>query len=116
MVAIDYHASFWVLIPGEYRFRMASDDGAILQIDDQPIIHLDGLHEVNESSARIQLDTGLHTIYVPYYRGAPVSVALQLWFEPPGADGWVILDLKDFVAPTSRTGADQYPSSAQNNR
>jgi len=101
LFGIDYHASFWVQIPGEYRFRMASDDGAILQIDDKPIIDLDGLHQVNESSARIQLEPGLHTIHVPYYQGAPVSVALQLWIKPPGANNWVIFDLKDYGAPAS---------------
>ena len=101
LFGIDYHASFWVRTPGEYRFRMASDDGAILQIDDKQIIDLDGLHQVIEASGDIHLEPGLHTIHVPYYQGAPISVALALWIKPPGANNWVIFDLKDYVAPTS---------------
>ena len=66
LFGIDYHGSFWVRVPGEYQFLMASDDGAILQIDDRKVIDLDGLHSVNAASARIQLDPGLHTIHVPY--------------------------------------------------
>ena len=106
LFGIDYHASFWVHIPGEYRFRMASDDGAILQIDDEAIINLDGLHQVNESTARINLETGLHTIHVPYYQGAVDSVALELWVKPPDAKDWVLFDLNDYVTPTSSVKSD----------
>jgi hypothetical protein len=101
LFGIDYRASFWVRMPGEYRFRMASDDGAILEVDDKRIINLDGIHPVNEGTGRMHLETGLHTIHVPYYQGAPISVALELWVKPPGADRWIVFDLKDYSAPTS---------------
>ena len=107
LFGIDYHASFWVRTPGEYQFRLASDDGAILQIDDDQIIDLDGLHQVNEASARMHLETGLHTIHVPYYQGAPISVALELWVKRPGANDWVIFDLRDYEAPTSEPGINK---------
>ena len=107
LFGIDYHASFWVRAPGEYQFRMASDDGAILQIDDKEIVDLDGLHQVNEASARMHLETGLHTIHVPYYQGAPISVALELWVKLPGANDWVIFDLRDYEAPTSEPGINK---------
>ena len=101
LFGIDYHASFWVQAPGDYEFRMASDDGALLQIDDQQIINLDGLQQVNEGSGHIHLDAGAHTIHVPYYQGAPVSVALELWVKPPGAAKWSIFDLNDHQPPAS---------------
>jgi hypothetical protein len=101
LFGIDYHGTFSVRIPGEYQFLMASDDGAILQIDDQKVIDLDGLHSVNAASARIRLETGLHTIHVPYYQGAVDSVALELWVKPPDAKDWTLFDLNDYVAQTS---------------
>jgi hypothetical protein len=101
LFGIDYHASFWVRTPGEYRFLMASDDGAVLQIDDKKIIDLDGLHSVNAAIAHIYLDAGLHTIHVPYYQGAVDSVALELWLKGPGANDWIIFDLKDYSAPNA---------------
>jgi hypothetical protein len=107
LFGIDYHASFWVRTAGEYRFRLASDDGALLQIDDRQIVNLDGLHQVNESSARVYLTQGLHIIHVPYYQGAPVSVALELRVQPPGANHLVIFDLKDYAAPNSALGINK---------
>lgn len=105
LFGIDYHASFWVRTPGEYRFRLAADDGAVLQIDDKEIINLDGLHSVDSAAARVQLDAGHHTIHVPYYQGAVNSVALELWVKPPGATRWSIFDLNDFRSPTPDTQA-----------
>jgi hypothetical protein len=101
LFGIDYHASFWITTPGEYRFHMASDDGSLLEIDDKRVIDLDGLHQVAEGSASVRLEPGLHTIRVPYYQGAVVSVALQLWIEPPGASNWAVFDLRDYPPPTT---------------
>jgi len=111
LFGIDYHASFWIHSPGEYRFRLAADDGAVLQIDDREIINLDGLHSVDSAAARVQLDAGLHTIHVPYYQGAVTSVALELWVKPPGATKWSIFDLNDFQppAPASQGTASEHP-------
>ncbi|MGA8089918.1 MAG: PA14 domain-containing protein [Terracidiphilus sp.] len=102
LFGIDYHAAFWVQDAGEYQFLMASDDGAILQIDDQAVIDLDGLHSVNAGAAHVQLDQGLHTIHVPYYQGAVDSVALELWVRKPGATDWVLFNLSDYSAPGSK--------------
>jgi hypothetical protein len=101
LFGIDYHGTFSVEFSGEYQFLMASDDGAILQIDDKKIIDLDGLHQVNQASGRIHLDAGHHTIHVPYYQGAVDSVALELWVKRPGTKDWIIFNLNDYVAPPS---------------
>jgi hypothetical protein len=96
LFGIDYHGTFLVRIPGEYQFLMASDDGAILQIDDRKVIDLDGLHSVNAASGHIQLDPGIHTIHVPYYEAAVDSVTLELWVRSPGTKEWVLFDLGDY--------------------
>ena len=101
LFGIDYHGSFWVRTPGEYQFLMASDDGAILQIDDKIIVNLDGLHSVAAASGRIYLDAGQHTIHVPYYQGAVDSVTLELWVKPPSANGWILFNLDDYRAPSA---------------
>jgi hypothetical protein len=103
LFGIDYHGTFSVRAPGEYEFLMASDDGAILQVDDNKVIDLDGLHSVNAASGHIHLDPGLHTIHVPYYQGAVDSVALELWVRPPGAKDWVLFDLNDYGASRAKT-------------
>lgn len=101
LFGIDYHGAFWVRSSGEYQFLMASDDGAILQIDDKKIIDLDGIHSVDAASGHIYLDPGRHTIHVPYYQGAVDSVALELWVKTPDAKGWILFDLNDYGATLS---------------
>jgi hypothetical protein len=101
---VDYHASFWVTKPGKYQFELLSDDGAVLVIDDERVIDLDGLHSARIESGSIALDVGRHSIHVPYYEGMPFAVALELWVRPPGED-WRLFDLRDFAEPdqTGRT-------------
>jgi hypothetical protein len=102
LFGIDYHATFWVQVPGDYQFLMASDDGAVLQIDDKTVINLNGLHSVDALTERVPLGPGLHTIHVPYYQGAVDSVALELWVKKPGAADWLLFNLDDYAAPGSK--------------
>jgi hypothetical protein len=95
---IDYYGTFWIRNSGAYEFRLSSDDGAMVQIDDRQLIDLDGLHMARTKSSRLQLDAGLHTVHVPYFQGKPDAVALGLWIREPGRD-WKIFDLRDFAPP-----------------
>jgi hypothetical protein len=79
---------------------MLSDDGAMLWIDDQRVINLDGLHAALGGAGRIHLDPGLHTMHIPYFQGEVVSVALILWVQPPGEKDWQIFDLRNFAEPS----------------
>ena len=99
LFGIDYHATFWIRNSGDYEFRMVSDDGAVLWIDDQRLIDLDGVHSARGRAGRIYREPGLHTIHVPYYQGAVTSVALLLWIRQPGEDDWRLFDLRDFSQP-----------------
>lgn len=108
---VDYHGTFWVRNPGEYDFKLISDDGAILQIDDTRVIELDGIHFAWRHTGKTVLDAGLHTIHVPYFEG-PMAVALVLWVKPPGGD-WKIFDVQDFASPSSTEPTTQAPASGQ---
>jgi hypothetical protein len=96
---VDYYADFFVRDAGTYEFRMTSDDGAILLIDDQPVIDLDKLHSASSLEGRIKLEAGRHTLHVPYYEGTPYAVALSLWVHPPSEQDWKLFDLRDFTDP-----------------
>src|SRR4051812_47996445 len=41
--AIDYSGKFWIENPGLYRFRLISDDGAMLYIDGELVADNDGV-------------------------------------------------------------------------
>jgi hypothetical protein len=104
LFGIDYHGVLWVEVAGEYQFLMLSDDGAILRIDDQKVIDLDGLHMAKPASGKIRLSTGPHAIEVPYYQGAVNAVALELWVKSPGERAWTLFDLNDYAPPASNAG------------
>jgi PA14 domain len=93
---IDYHGEFRIATPGEYEFKMSSDDGAELYIDDDLVIDTDGVHPILTKRGRTTLSAGRHTIHVAYFQGPPLSLALVLEIKPPAARKFEILDLKDF--------------------
>jgi len=100
---VDYRANFWIRNAGIYEFRMTSDDGAMLQIDDRRVIALDNLHSALTKEGHITLDAGRHSIHVPYYEGTPYAVALSLWVRDPGEKDWKIFDLRDFAGSQERS-------------
>ena len=81
---IDYYGKFYVTKPGKYRFELQSDDGSRLEIDNQLLINLDGVHPVTQGIAKTTLSAGWHSIHVPYFQGPPISLALVLRIQPPG--------------------------------
>ena len=81
---VDYYGKFYVSKPGEYVFQLQSDDGARLEIDDNLLIDLDGVHAVDQETAQNALSVGWHSIHVPYFQGPPTSLALVLSIQPPG--------------------------------
>lgn len=81
---IRYEGSFEVVAQGSYEFRIVSDDGSRVYIDDKLIIDNDGQHPPRSRSAAIDLTRGQHAIRVDYYQGPRVTVALQLFIKPPG--------------------------------
>ena len=52
-----------------YLFELASDDGAILYINDKPLINNDGCHGSLSKNYAASLEKGFHKIKVEYYNG-----------------------------------------------
>ncbi len=82
--AIDYSGKFWIEKPGLYRFRLISDDGAMLYVDGQLIVDNDGIHSTEVRLGSARLAGGMHTIRVPYFQGPATTVALMLEIAGPG--------------------------------
>ena len=95
--AIDYSGRFWIENPGLYRFRLVSDDGAMLYVDGQLIADNDDVHQTQARLGSIRLAGGMHTIRVPYFQGPRDTVALMLEIADPGDTG----DLSRFSLPLS---------------
>ena len=76
--AIRFEAPLVVDTESDYTFRIVSDDGSILTIDNTLIIDNDGAHTSAEKVGPVHLVKGTHAIAVDYFQGTG-NVALQLF-------------------------------------
>jgi hexosaminidase len=53
---------------GFYQFEMESDDGSVLQIDDEVVVDNDGNHGSQTVAGQIPLRQGYHKLRVKYYQ------------------------------------------------
>jgi hypothetical protein len=82
--AIRYKGRFTVREPGQYTFRLVSDDGAMLYVDGYAIIDNDGIHPPRSQLGNMRLTAGDHKLFVSYFQGPRYDIALQLYVTPPG--------------------------------
>jgi len=95
---VDYYGEFFVKKAGKYEFELRSDDGSRLEIDNQPVINLNGVHQDIAKTEHVHLSAGLHTIHVPYFQGPPSALALVLRIKPPG-ESMEPFNITEFAPP-----------------
>jgi hypothetical protein len=76
--------------PGQYRFRLISDDGARLWLDGRQVIDHDGPHAAEPKDGAIELTAGSHALRVQHYEGGG-DEHLELRWQPPGADSFALV-------------------------
>ncbi|MFF9687087.1 family 16 glycoside hydrolase [Streptomyces sp. NPDC014623] len=78
--------SGYLVVPadGTYAFRLNSDDGSRLVIDDREVIDHDGLHGAEPKDGFAQLTAGSHPFRVDYFERSG-DQQLTLAWKPPGA-------------------------------
>lgn len=81
--AIEYTGQFAVAVAGEYKFRVLSDDGTRVYVDNAPLLSNDGVHPAQSKSETIKLAAGLHSLLVDYFQATKWQVALQLFVTGP---------------------------------
>ena len=73
---------------GIYNFRLASDDGSMLFINDQLVINHDGPHGADIKDGKIALKAGFHPIRIDYFQGYG-GKSLIFQYKPLGEPGFV---------------------------
>ena len=108
--AIDYRGVFWLPKPARLHFRLYSDDGSKLYIDDKCVIDNDGVHSFFARGTRVRIPEGLHRIRVSYFQGPAPYVGLVLMVQFPDQDAKVF-DIRDFLPPggAAEPGLEQRP-------
>lgn len=69
---------------GVYLIRVASDDGAEVTLDGQPVCGKDGVHGVEETVGTVALAAGAHALKVRYFQGTGGQGLRLDWLVPGG--------------------------------
>ncbi|WP_411100929.1 lectin [Streptomyces sp. x-45] len=75
---------------GSYTFRLTSDDGSRLWIDDQLVVDHDGLHGPEPKDATVDLTAGTHALRIEHFE-RDGGQQLTLAWQPPGAPGFSVV-------------------------
>ncbi|MEU5145052.1 ricin-type beta-trefoil lectin domain protein [Streptomyces sp. NPDC021139] len=75
---------------GSYTFRLTSDDGSRLWIDDQLVVDHDGLHGPEPEDATVDLTAGTHALRIEHFE-RDGGQQLTLAWKPPGASGFGVV-------------------------
>ncbi|MDP6479953.1 MAG: DUF1080 domain-containing protein [Phycisphaerales bacterium] len=82
--------SFLIEMPGEYAFRLSSDDGSQLWIGGSMVINHDGLHGAEAKTGVATLTTGAHPFQVKFFEHLGGEKLLLEW-RPPGATQFALV-------------------------
>ncbi len=86
-------------VDGEYAFRLTSDDGSRLVVDEHVVVDHDGLHGATAKEGTVSLTAGHHPLRVEFFE-AGFGQVLRLEWRPPGATEFVLVP--DTVLSTDR--------------
>lgn len=82
---LDINWQVYIPKSGAYQFKMNSDDGSILFINDKVVINNDGTHPQKAVNGKVTITKkGWHRFRVKYYQGPRYRIALELFWQPPG--------------------------------
>ena len=83
---------------GSYTFRLTSDDGSKLYLDDNLVVDHDGLHGAEPKDGTVNLTAGVHALRIEHFE-AGGGQELRLSWRPPGAGEFT-------TVPTSALSTD----------
>ncbi|MFF8847299.1 family 16 glycoside hydrolase [Streptomyces sp. NPDC015127] len=75
---------------GSYDFRLTSDDGSRLLIDDKPVIDHDGLHAAEPKDGTVHLTEGHHALRIDHFDRTGGQQITLAW-RPPGSSEFSVV-------------------------
>lgn len=82
---------------GTYWFRVESDDGAGLAIDDRIVVDANRAKGYSPEDGRITLEEGAHRMVLRYFQGDGYAGVRLLW-KKPGDKEWLIVPPTAFIS------------------
>jgi glucose/arabinose dehydrogenase len=83
-------ANLHVPAHGTYTFRLISDDGSRLTIDDQLVVDNDGLHAELGKDGTVNLTAGAHPLFIEFFENGGGQI-LRLQWRTPGSDTFTLV-------------------------
>jgi len=83
-------ANIDVPVDGTYSFRLTSDDGSRLAIDDEVVVDHDGLHGETSKEGSVDLTAGYHPLQIEYFEAGGGEV-LRLEWRTPESQEYVLV-------------------------
>lgn len=80
---LDCNGYLFVPTTGVYSFKLLSDDGVKMYIEDNPVIEDQGIHPPTTMAGSAQLERGYNRINIIYFQGPKTQIALQLKWSGP---------------------------------
>ncbi|MFA7409649.1 MAG: alpha-L-fucosidase [Bacteroidales bacterium] len=77
--ALDYHGFIRIPDDGVFTFRLISDDGSRLIINEKTFIDHDGLHGATAKEGSVALGKGLHPLRISYFEASGGNMLELLW-------------------------------------
>lgn len=87
---VEVHAYLHAPVPGTYEFRVTSDDGSRLRINDKTVVMHDGVHPATSREGSVELEAGYHNLAVHMFENQGGEVLTVEWRPPNAADFEVI--------------------------
>jgi hypothetical protein len=99
---VECFASLDITTAGSHEFRLTSDDGSELWIDETLVIDHDGLHGTSPMDGSVTMGTGLHPLKLRFFQNGG-GFALKLEWRPPGATSFTTVPANVFLTPSGVT-------------
>src|SRR5262245_30374983 len=96
-----FQGSLIVRRSGTYTFATESDDGSFVYVDGQPVVNNGGLHGMQRAEGSVQLDAGVHDLFIRYVQSGGDFGLEFLW----GRDGAALSLVPDWTLRHGRSGS-----------
>jgi hypothetical protein len=83
--AIEYSVTIKINQDGNYKFRIVSDDGAKLFIDNKKVVDNDGTHNFIAASGGLKLAKGSYNLKLQYFQGPRYEAGIQFFVKKDGS-------------------------------
>ena len=87
----SYASALWkgyidIDVQGTYTFKLTSDDGSWLYIDDTLVIDNGGIHAIKSVTSTVALEKGKHKALIKNFDEGGCAVFDLLWVPPGGVE------------------------------